>query len=141
MTPEWFVPVATIIAALLAFAGGLVGHFVTSKRARKELEATSQKNVDDLQQRMMDQLQEDRQFYAEQVKEVKAEMTAQQERHDAQVERLNIRITGFYVEKSASRKYITQLQAREAELFAHILLGGPPPPPGASPIPPDGYVP
>lgn len=123
MTPEWLVPLGALVAALLAFAGGLVGHLITSK-----------KNRSDLQQALIDQLQEERD-------RLDKKLEAQEERHANDVNKLNIRINGFYADKSASRNYIAALQAREAELMAHILLGNPPPPPGASPIPPDGYVP
>lgn len=123
MTPEWFVPLATIACAALAFVGGLVGHLITSR-----------KNKADIQSALVDQLQEER-------NRLDAKLEAQEIRHAADMEKLNVRINGFYADKSASRKYIGALQAREAELVAHILLGHPPPPPGASPRPPDGYIP
>lgn len=123
MTPEWLVPIGVLVTALLAFAGGLVGHLITSK-----------KNRSDLQQAMIDQLQEERD-------RLDKKLEAQEERHANDVNKLNIRITGFYADKSASRKYIADLQAREATLMAHIIRGDPPPPIGESPTPPEGYVP
>lgn len=123
MTPEWLVPLGALVAALLAFAGGLVGHLITSK-----------KNRSDLQQALIDQLQEERD-------RLDKKLEAQEERHAKDVNQLNIRITGFYADKSASRKYIAALQAREAELLAHIIRGDPPPPVGESPTPPEGYIP
>lgn len=123
MTPEWLVPLGALVAALLAFAGGLVGHLITSK-----------KNRSDLQQALIDQLQEERD-------RLDTKLEAQEERHAKDVNQLNIRITGFYADKSASRNYIAALQAREAELVAYIIRGDPPPPPGASPSPPEGYIP
>lgn len=123
MTPEWLVPLGALIAAVLAFAGGLVGHLITSR-----------KNKADIQSALVDQLQEERD-------RLDKKLEAQEIRHAADVEKLNVRINGFYADKSASRKYIGALQAREAELVAHILLGHPPPPPGVSPHPPDGYIP
>lgn len=123
MTPEWLVPLGALVAALLAFAGGLVGHLITSK-----------KNRSDLQQALIDQLQEERD-------RLDTKLEAQEERHAKDVNQLNIRITGFYADKSASRNYIAALQAREAELVAYIIRGDPPPPPGTSPAPPEGYIP
>lgn len=112
MTPEWLVPLGALVAALLAFAGGLVGHLITSK-----------KNRSDLQQALIDQLQEERD-------RLDTKLEAQEERHAKDVNQLNIRITGFYADKSASRHYIAALES-------HIFQGNPPPPP----VPPDGYVP
>lgn len=112
MTPEWFIPIAALIGAVLAFAGGLVGHLFTAK-----------KNRSDLQQQLIDQLQEER-------NRLDAKLEAQEERHAKDVNQLNIRITGFYADKAASRNYIASLES-------HIFQGSPPPPPP----PPDGYVP
>ncbi|GGJ55610.1 hypothetical protein [Glutamicibacter ardleyensis] len=123
MSPEWFVPLAALIGAVLAFAGGLVGHLFTAK-----------KNRADAQSDLIDQIQEERD-------RLDRKLEAAETRHSKDINQLNIRITGFYADKSASRGYINMLRAREAELMAHIMLGNPPPPPGASPEPPDGYVP
>lgn len=123
MSPEWIIPLATVGCAVLAFAGGLVGHLITSR-----------KNKADIQSALVDQLQEERD-------RLDKKLEAQETRHASDVDKLNKRITGFYADKSASRKYVGALQAREAELVAHIILGHPPPPPGQSPTPPDGYIP
>lgn len=132
--PDWLPPVLVFAGVLVGFFGSMMGHKVTAG-----------KNKDDLQQAMIDQIQEERNRLDHQLQEQREyhdkQMTDQQERHDKAVRDLNVRITGFYVDKSASRRYISSLQAREAELVAHILLGNPPPPPGASPEPPDGYQP
>lgn len=37
MTPEWFVPLGALIAAVLAFAGGLVGHLITSRKNKADI--------------------------------------------------------------------------------------------------------
>lgn len=132
--PEWLSPVLIFAGVVIGVAGSLIGHRVVAK-----------KNEGDLQQTLLDQVQEERNWQAQQLKEQREyhdkKMDELQERHDKAVRDLNVRITGFYVDKSASRRYISSLQAREAELVAHILLGNPPPPPGASPEPPDGYQP
>lgn len=112
MTPEWFVPLAAVIAAVLAFAGGLVGHLMSAK-----------KNRADIQTDLIDQLQEERDRLDKKIE-------AQEERHAKDINQLNIRITGFYADKAASRNYIGRLES-------HIYQGNPPPPPP----PPDGYVP
>jgi len=112
VTPEWFIPIVTLACAVLAFLGGLVGHLITSR-----------KNKADIQSALVDQLQEERDRLDKKLED-------QQERHDKQVEQLNIRITGFYADKSASRRYIASLES-------HIFQGSPPPPPN----PPEGYVP
>lgn len=121
--PEWLSPVLVFAGILVGFLGSMMGHKITAG-----------KNKADLQLALVDQLQEERNRLDEKIE-------TQEKRHSEDVSKLNTRISGFYADKSASRRYISSLQAREAELVAHIILGNPPPPPGASPEPPEGYVP
>lgn len=123
MNPELIGALAVLLGAVLTFAGGLIGHFVTSKRSRKELEANTKKEIDAVQQQLIDQLQEERDRLDDKLEK-------QEKRHAEDVDKLNRRITGFYADKSASRKYIGMLES-------HIFQGKPPPPPA----PPSGYVP
>ena len=123
-----------VIVAVLAFFGGLFGHLVTRRKNKTELQLAMIDQIQEERDRLDGQLKEQREYHDKQ-------MAAQQTRHDQAMEKMNVRISGFYADKSASRRYIKSLEMREAELIAHIYSGKPPPPPGASPIPPDGYVP
>lgn len=108
-----------IVVALIGAGGillGLIGSLITVK-------VTAKKNKTDLQLQLIDQLQEERNRMDERFEK-------QEERHAKDVANLNTRITGFYADKSASRRYIASLES-------HIYQGNPPPPPA----PPEGYVP
>lgn len=94
----------TVLTALLGASGGA---FAALNRARG-------RRRDDMQA-FIDQLQEERDQYADLLRE---------ERRADQV-----RMDRMWADKAASREYIAQLRA-------HIHRGDPPPPPGA----PDGYI-
>lgn len=109
---EWLSPLLVFAGIVVGFIGSLLGHRVAAG-----------KNKNDLQQAMIDQIQEER-------NRLDDKLEKQEKRHAEDVDKLNRRISGFYADKSASRKYIGMLES-------HIFQGKPPPPP----TPPTGYVP
>lgn len=145
MTAEFIAALAVLIGAILTFAGGLIGHFVTSKRSRKELEANTKKEIDAVQQQLIDQLQEERNRLDTKIQSQQeyhdTKMTEQQARHDVAMEKLNERISEFWEDKATTRRYVSDLETDNANLRRHIILELPPPPPGEAPKPPDGYKP
>lgn len=145
MTAEFIAALAVLIGAVLTFAGGLIGHFVTSKRSRKELEANTKKEIDAVQQQLIDQLQEERDRLDTKIQSQQeyhdTKMTEQQARHDVAMEKLNERISEFWEDKATTRRYVSDLETDNANLRRHIILELPPPPPGEAPKPPDGYKP
>lgn len=94
----------TVVTALIGASGGA---FAALNRARG-------KRRDDMQV-FIDQLQEERNQYAELLREERGAGEARMDR--------------MWADKAASREYVAQLRA-------HIHRGDAPPPPGA----PDGYI-
>ena len=99
--PAWLTPVLGFAGVALGVIGSLIGQRMAAKKHKAELQLT-----------LVDQLQEER------------------DRLDGKIDKLNTRITGFYADKHASRRYIASLEE-------HINQRLPPPPPE----PPAGYVP
>lgn len=106
--PEWLPPVLVLAGAILGFIGSIFGHQINAKKQKAE----AKKQKAEMQLALFDQLQEER------------------DRLDSKIDKLNTRITAFYADKHASRRYIASLER-------HIDQGLPPPPPA----PPAGYVP
>lgn len=117
--PDWLPPVLVFGGAMLGFIGSLIGHNLAAQKQRAE----AKKQKAELQLALVDQLQEERNRLDE-------KLAAQAKLHNDELDKLNKRITGFYADKHASRRYIASLER-------HIDLGLPPPPPK----PPAGYVP
>lgn len=117
--PDWLPPALVFAGVLVGFIGSLIGHRITASRNKSE----AKKQKAELQLVLVDQLQEERD-------RLDRKLEAQEERHGEAVEKLNKRVTGFYADKHASRRYIASLEN-------HINKGSPPPPPE----PPIGYVP
>jgi len=99
--PDWLPPVLIFAGVVLGFIGSLIANRITAKKHKVELQLA-----------LVDQLQEER------------------DRLDGKIDKLNTRVTGFYADKHASRRYIASLED-------HINQRNPPPPPE----PPPGYVP
>lgn len=130
MTPVIGALIAGIVAAVTGLIGALVGHRIAGKRAATEWQAM----MATVQKDLVDQLQEERnhldQKLVEQQRIHNEKSERQEARHSDDVDKLNRRITGFYADKHASRRYIAALED-------HINQRNPPPPPE----PPPGYVP
>lgn len=111
-----------VITALLSLAAGVFGTLVASRNKRREDAATARKEHRADRQEFIDQIQEERNTYAQLLRE---------EREDARAERAEnaARLDRMWGDKAASREYV-------ANLRAHIHKGSPPPPPG----PPAGYI-
>lgn len=95
---------STVIIALIGAAGGAFVALVGARGKRR----------DDMQN-LVDQIQEERNLYADLLREERAAGEARMDR--------------MWADKAASREYVAQLRA-------HIHKGSPPPPPEA----PVGYI-
>lgn len=99
--PTWLPPVLGFAGVALGVIASMIGSRITASKHKAELQLA-----------LVDQLQEER------------------DRLDEKIDKMNVRITAFYADKHASRRYIASLEN-------HIDNGNPPPPPA----PPAGYVP
>lgn len=123
MAPELLAAAATILAAVLLFAGTLITIRFSAKHNRLE----NENKVKDLQIKMIDQLQEERTHTENLLKE-------ERELRVKEIAAINDRFEKYKDEVRASkaidREYINNLEH-------HINAGEPPPPPA----PPPGYKP
>lgn len=78
---EWLPPVLVLVGTILGFIGSMVGHQLSAKKQKVEMQLA-----------IVDQLQEER------------------DRLDAKIDKMNTRITAFYADKHASRRHIANLE-------------------------------
>lgn len=123
MDTELVIAIGTIIGAVLVFVGGLIGVWVSARHNR----LTNQNQVKDLQLKMIDQLQEERNHTETLLKE-------ERQLRVKEISDINQRFEKYKDEVRASkaidREHINNLEH-------HINAGEPPPPPA----PPAGYKP
>jgi hypothetical protein len=123
MNPELIAAYAALAGAVLVFIGGLVGTLVTSRHNRLE----NQNEIQSMQLKMIDQLQEERNHTEEL-------LTQERQRRRNDIAAINQRFEKYREvvqgEKNADRIHIKNLTN-------HIIAGEPPPPPE----PPPGFKP
>lgn len=113
---EWFLPsVFTTVGVVLVAVGGVVGHLISSRAAKRATETQADANRRSNEQTMIDQLQEELVTH----RSAQDARSTGMERRMTHLEERNIEVTG---ERDTLRDYAHDLRG-------YIFDGKPPPPP------------